>query len=290
VSELRELRPEDSEAVAALFHAAFGDERPMDAEEIRSWTRNTELQPSWLRVLEEDGRIVGYADIWPTADDVAVDVAAPGRWEPFLDWAESHARAAAIPRVRVFLPAGFDPAALLLGRGYRLWRSAYTMEIDLPERPAEPPLPAGLVVRPYAPADEEPLLASLNEAFVEDPFWHAVSPANFREFYLRARGFDPALWLLAWDGERLAGSALAYGRHGAESDLGWVGTLSVRVPWRKRGLGTALLRRAFGVLYDRGLRRAGLGVDAENVTGALRIYEGAGMRRVRQGDNWVLEL
>ncbi|MBA3842820.1 MAG: hypothetical protein H0X39_09425 [Actinobacteria bacterium] len=115
--------------VAGLFQTAFGDERPIDAEEIRSWTRNTELQPGWLRVLEEDGRIVGYGDIWPMVDDVAVDVAAPGRWETFLDWAESHAREAAIPRVRVFLPAGADPAALLLGRGYRCgvrrtrWRS-----------------------------------------------------------------------------------------------------------------------------------------------------------------------
>jgi predicted N-acetyltransferase YhbS len=290
VSELRQLRPDDAEAVAALFRAAFGEERPMDAEEIRGWTRNTELQPGWLRVLEEDGQVVGYGDIWPTADDLAVDVAAPGHWEAFLDWAELHARDAAIPRVRVFLPAGADPASLLLQRGYRLWRSSYTMEIDLPERPAEPPLPTGVSVRSYGPADDEPLLASLNEAFAEDPFWHATSPADFREFYLRARGFDPGLWLLAWDGDELAGSALAYSQRGPETELGWVGTLSVRAPWRKQGLGTALLRRAFGVLYDRGLRRAGLGVDGENVTGALQIYERAGMRRVRQGDNWVLEL
>ncbi|MBA3842819.1 MAG: hypothetical protein H0X39_09420, partial [Actinobacteria bacterium] len=52
-------------------------------------------------------------------------------------------------------------------------------------------------VRAYASADEETLRTSLNEAFGEDPFWHPVSPADFREFYLRSRGFDPALWLLA---------------------------------------------------------------------------------------------
>jgi ribosomal protein S18 acetylase RimI-like enzyme len=49
-----------------------------------------------------------------------------------------------------------------------------------------------------------------------------------------------------------------------------------------------LLRSSFNALYDRGLRRVGLGVDAQNVTGALGVYERAGMHRVRQNDNWEL--
>jgi ribosomal protein S18 acetylase RimI-like enzyme len=69
-----------------------------------------------------------------------------------------------------------------------------------------------------------------------------------------------------------------------------VGTLAVRPRWRRRGLGEALLRAAFAALYERGRRRVGLGVDAENVTGALRLYERVGMRVIRQSDNWVREL
>jgi ribosomal protein S18 acetylase RimI-like enzyme len=52
----------------------------------------------------------------------------------------------------------------------------------------------------------------------------------------------------------------------------------VRRPWRKRGLGLALLNHSFGEFYRRGYRRVGLGVDAQNLTGALRLYEKAGMR------------
>jgi ribosomal protein S18 acetylase RimI-like enzyme len=69
-----------------------------------------------------------------------------------------------------------------------------------------------------------------------------------------------------------------------------VGTLSVRREWRRRGLGVSLLQRAFAALYDRGLPTIGLGVDAENPTGALGLYERAGMRKIRQSDNWVLDL
>lgn len=59
---------------------------------------------------------------------------------------------------------------------------------------------------------------------------------------------------------------------------GWVHDVAVRRPWRRRGLGLALLRRAFGAFHHRGTRRVELGVDAQSPTGAPRLYEGAGMR------------
>ena len=62
-----------------------------------------------------------------------------------------------------------------------------------------------------------------------------------------------------------------------DAEMGWVGTLGVRRPWRKRGLGLALLRHSFNEFYRRDKRKVGLGVDAQNLTGALRLYESAGM-------------
>ena len=59
--------------------------------------------------------------------------------------------------------------------------------------------------------------------------------------------------------------------------MGWVNILGVRRPWRKRGIGVALLEHSFGEFYRRGILKAGLGVDAESLTGALRLYEKAGM-------------
>jgi ribosomal protein S18 acetylase RimI-like enzyme len=283
---MRELREADAERVAELFVETFGEARRLDAEEIRSWLRNAELQPSWLRVLEADGRVVGYGDIWPEGDSLDADVAAPGHWDAFFDWAEEEARTRSLARVRTHVAEGHELAAVVEARGYRLWRSSFTMETELDD----PPRPALTGARAYREEDAEPLRAALNEAFSGDPFWHPVSESNFREFFLGARGFDPSLWLLAWDGDELAGFSLAYPERAGDTTLGWIGTLGVRPRWRRQGLGEALLRASFHDLYARGLRRVGLGVDAENVTGALRLYERAGMRQVRRQNTWVKEL
>jgi mycothiol synthase len=287
---LRELRGDDAEQVAALFVEAYGEARPLDAEEIRSWLDNEELKHELMRVLDLDGRVVGYGDLYLEPDVAALDVAAPGHWTAFLGWAEERARTDGIPRVRVYVPAGHELAALLEARGYELWRSSYTMEVDLLAPPATRAIPPGVELRTYTAGDEDAVRVAVNEAFAEDPFHHDLTPAVFREFNLKARGFDPTLWLLAWDGAEPAGFVLAYSERAGEPGLGWVGTLGVRPRWRRQGLGEALLLASFGELYARGFRRVGLGVDTENVSGALRLYERAGMRAVRRADNWITQL
>ena len=86
--------------------------------------------------------------------------------------------------------------------------------------------------------------------------------------------FDPSLWFLAVDGDEIAGVTLCKTLAGE----GWIGVVGVRRPWRKRGLGLALLRHALAEYHRRGVRKVGLSVDAEGVTGALRLYRRAGMR------------
>jgi mycothiol synthase len=287
MSKLRQLRVEDAEQVAALFVEAFGKARLLDAEEIRTWIDNKELKPEHLRVLEDDGVVVGYGDLWIEDDEVALDVAAPGHWEPFLDWAEAEARERGVT-TRAYFPAGHELEQIVSPRGYRLVRSSYTMEVDL-EEAAQPALPDGFSLRSYRDGDRETLRAALNESFENDWHFHEVSPSNFNEFYLKQRNHDPSLWLLAWDGDELAGFALASSERVGDPELGWIGTLGVRPAWRRRGLGEALLRAAIAELFARGRRRVGLGVDTENVSGALRLYERVGMRPIERNDNWSLE-
>jgi mycothiol synthase len=69
-----------------------------------------------------------------------------------------------------------------------------------------------------------------------------------------------------------------------------VNELGVRRAWRKRGLGSALLKHAFVAFHADGKKRAGLGVDASSLTGALKLYEGAGMRIQRQFNMYEKEM
>ncbi|MGO8683174.1 MAG: GNAT family N-acetyltransferase, partial [Thermoleophilia bacterium] len=82
------------------------------------------------------------------------------------------------------------------------------------------------------------------------------------------------------DGEQMAGGLIAYDF----GNLGWVQALGVRRAWRHRGLAGALLARAFELLAARRQTRVGLGVDAEGETGALHLYERAGMWVAQEHD------
>src|SRR5207248_11800559 len=97
---------------------------------------------------------------------------------------------------------------------------------------------------------------------------------------------DLSLWTAVWDGDQIAGTLIAAPELGG----GWVASIGVREPWRRRGLGLALLRRSFGQFWDRGERRVQLGVDAGNATGALRLYERAGMHVVWEAVVYEKEL
>jgi ribosomal protein S18 acetylase RimI-like enzyme len=286
-SPLRELRASDADAVAALFVEAFGDARPLDAEEIRTWFRNELIRPEWMRVLEHERRVAGYGDIWIQDGEVALDVAAPGCWDVFYEWAEGEARAASAGVVRTYFPAGHELERVVAERGYEPGRSSFTMEAALAGPPAVPSPPDGIELRTYGNGDDEVVRLLVNETFAGSPGHHDLTDEKFREFYLGSRGVDPSLWTIAWAGREPAGFVLAYPEHVGEPGLGWIGTLGVREPWRRRGLGGTLLRFAFAELYARGLRRVGLGVDTDNESGAVGLYERAGMRVVRRFDNWA---
>jgi mycothiol synthase len=284
----RPLREEDAEAVAALFAATFGDARKLDAREVASWLRDPDLNAEDLCVLEEGGRVVGYCDLGARGDTLFVDVAAPGRWPELLEWAEAETTARGLRRTSLFAPHGHELQALAIARGYDRTRESLTMEIDLRD-----PQPAGdfgsLQLRTYRDEDHDTVIDAVNDAFAEDPFWQQVTEERFRERFLGGAGFDPTLWFLAWDEERLAGFALDYPEFGTYTDVGYVNWLGVRTPYRRRGLGEALLRQSFAEFRARGKSAVTLGVDAQNVTGALRLYERVGMRAVRRYGVWQKE-
>jgi len=289
---LRELRAEDAEAVAATIRAA-DPSRGIDAEEVRSWLDHAALDADDVRVLEFDGDVVGYVDLLRSEELANVDPNGPGHEDALLDWAEARARDGGAEQTRVHVSEhNASLADALRARGYESVRTSFEMAIDLyDEQPAEPDWPDGIDVRAYRhPEDEQATYEAQEEAFRDAWDYRPTPIEQWREFQLHGRGFDPDLWFLAWDGDELAGVCLAFPERVGETDLGWVSILGVRRPWRRRGLGEALLRRAFRDLHARGLRRVGLGVDAESPTGATRLYERAGMRVVVRSETWSKRL
>src|SRR3954469_525777 len=211
-----------------------------------------------------------------------------------MDWAEDRARAAlerAPADARIVLEAATTsthlPTTELLGeRGFVAVRHSLSMARDLDDRLPAPVWPAGITVRTMRPGDDLALYRAKNEAF-RDHWGHVEAPeqegfAAWQHRRINDSSYDPALWFLALDGDAIAGFSLCQLRTSEDPAMGWVNSLGVRRPWRRRGVARALLYHSFGELGRRGQNRIGLDVDANNLTGATRLYEQAGMREIRQ--------
>jgi len=281
-------------------------------ENVRNeWTEpgfNLETDTRIARMA--DGTIAGYAEFWNSAPHVSSWIWArvhpqfrgQGIGTALMVWAEERALATlplAPAQARVAMTSGsistHQPSIeLLTTRGFREVRDSFTMEIALDRSPAAADWPAGITVRPMRPGEERAVYAAIDEAF-KDHWGHVEAP--FEEGFVRWQHYalndpdcDTSLWFLAMDGDQIAGASLCWPKTTGDPDKGWISTLGVRRPWRKHGLGLALLRHSFAELYARGRRKAGLGVDATSLTGATRLYEKAGMRPIRRFITFEKEL
>jgi mycothiol synthase len=172
---------------------------------------------------------------------------------------------------------------LLKGEGYTLARHFWRMQIDMKQEPAAVTWPDGLAIRTFVPGqDDRATFDAMEEAFRDHWGYLPWRFDSWEQSMIKRNGFDPGLWFLAMDGDEIAGGSLChYYPH-----EGWVDQLGVRRPWRRRGLGLALLRHSFREFYRRAQRRVALGVDSQSETGATRLYQQAGMRIVRQYDSY----
>jgi mycothiol synthase len=264
-------------------------------------------------VFTPNGQMVGYIEVWTTSKppvhpwmwgrvDPDYEGLGIGTW--LLDWAEQRALQALpslptelrfAPRVGTYREAQ-KPKKLFDDMGYRYIRSSYHMLIEMDGPVPEAEFPEGIIVRAYNPlTDAEAVYCAQTDSFrdhfgfVEEPLEEGLK--RFKHFW-EQEGFDPNLLFLAIDGPsgEIAGISLCPPHSIDDPQMGWVGTLGVRRPWRKRGIGLALLRHSFNEFYRRGKRKVGLGVDAQNLTGALRLYENAGMHILQASDLYEKEL
>jgi GNAT superfamily N-acetyltransferase len=213
-----------------------------------------------------------------------------------LNWAEKRAaqaieRCPDQARVSMYVqtaPSHQATVHLLEKQGLIPVRYSWFMMKDLNETPPKPNLPEGIQIQTFANYNHlETIVNAVDEIF-EDHWGHvdhsddAERLARYRHQIENDPDFDPSLWILAMDGEEIAGLSLCNPKLGTDWETGMVEPLGVRRPWRRKGLGLALLQYTFGEFLKRGYKQVALSVDTQNLSGATRLYKKAGMRVARE--------
>jgi mycothiol synthase len=212
-----------------------------------------------------------------------------GLGRALLHWAEGRSREIAATQsdarahtFRSFVAAQETGLIALLEReGYAAVHYGFEMARSFDEPIPDLPLPAGMEVRSAVPEQYHQVFAAMNEAF-RDHWSHSESTEEDYQRWINSPNFQPHLWQVGWAGDEVAGLVLNFidveYNENFKRLRGWTDPICVRRPWRKQGLAKALIARSMRLLQEQGMTEAGLGVDAQNPNGALRLYESLGYR------------
>ncbi len=168
---------------------------------------------------------------------------------------------------------------LLEARDFEPERYFFSMErpIDAPLR--EAPMPEGLEIRPVRPEDVDAVFYANVEAF-RDHWGHSEVTDEDKQRFLEHPITKPEFWKVAWDGDEVAGMVLNYidedENRKFDRKRGYTEDICVRRLWRKRGLASALIAESIRMFQEMGYEETALGVDTENPSGALGLYESFG--------------
>jgi mycothiol synthase len=284
MTTIRPARKEDVEAAAELLNEhsrrLHGTDDVSAADLLQYWqSPDVELGQDILLAEGTDG-LVGYADIGIHGDSVWLDVRGtdPEALSALLEAIEERGTAKE-PGKNLWGYSSADDKPLVdlyESSGYRRARHSFRMRIDLDRDPPAPEWPDGFRVRTMREGEERRVYDAQMASFA-DTWMFAPDPyESWLHWMVEEPSFDRSLWFLAEQDGDLAGIILSRAPEN-EPGLGWVRILGVLPAYRNKGLGQALLRHTFAEFANRGFNAVGLGVDAENPTGAVRVYERAGM-------------
>jgi mycothiol synthase len=284
---VRKVRQEEVDAAAEVLNEhsrrLYGTADITPAELREDWSAPDVDFPDNVLVAEVEGRLVGYADVIPRGEAAWLDVRGTDAraYEPLLDAITRRADTLGRDNVRGWAPeVDRDLHEAYERAGFRPFRHSFRMEIELAGDLPTPEWPEGFSVRPFREGDERAAWETHQDSFAgtwgftQEPFetwahWHL------------GEYFQPAHWFFVETGDEVAAVALCR-QPESEPGLGWVNILGVRPAYRRRGLAIALLQHVFRHFAELGSSKVGLGVDAENPTGAVRLYERAGMHVARR--------
>ena len=289
---VRTLSPDDADAVVDLATvceiAETGEPDPELVDWIRAGTRREGFR---LFGIDGDDGLAAFslADCQPGLAAVEVEVRVrPGLaldvGLPLLAAARQAARAFD-PSKPVHLFTNSDATA------YRRWlerqgavevRHFWRMAVEFDEATPSVPSPSdGVTVR--VARDDEPELRRIFDVVdcaFEDHFGHPDERTYdlWLDNWHARSGYDPTLWWVAELDEEPVAALLAMTlAHDDGTAYGHIGTLGTLKKARGNGIGSLLLRTAFAEFHRRGHRKVTLGVDSENTTNAVKLYETVGM-------------
>lgn len=299
----------DLDAIAKLFvsrETFFMGAAESTIESSKEWissvwqSQDFTIANDGMAVFTPEGQCIGYVTVWHPEQEPAEMYASPGVDPAYfglgigtylLRWAQWRANqvAAVLPTDKpVYFRSwaqGTDKAApaILTQAGLAPLRYFWRMEKNLTAPVPLPTLPAGITIREFIPGqDEYATFQATDEAFKDHWGYLEQSFEEWSRWTLQSSSFDPSLWFLATSGQQIVGTALGRIDEGEDARIGWISDLGVLRPWRKQGIALALLQHAFHTFQVRGLTKCGLSVDSENLTGATRLYERAGMHKAEK--------
>jgi mycothiol synthase len=303
---LRTYRPGDAAAMSALANRVF------EADGV-PWRTNVAEQENWLStanekfdpardtyLVEVGGELVASADSeWVDTTDGLREIRMGAMVEPawrrrgigtwLQHMLEEHATelAGRYPSERpvVFGTWASDSEAerIAMVKRFGFEPARYFFEMARPtlDDIEEPVLPDGLEFRPVGADQLKQLWDADVEAFLDHWGGFDGSVERFEQWKSDPK-FDPGLFVVAWEGDEIAGAVINEINEAENAAFnrkrGWLHSVFVRRPWRRRGVGRAIVLRSLQVFRDVGMTSAGLGVDADNPTGALGMYTGTGFQ------------
>ncbi|MFG1818681.1 GNAT family N-acetyltransferase [Kribbella sp. NPDC049174] len=301
--EARPIDKGDADAWAELLAAkelVDHEGENYDAQDLIDELEDPHLDPALDTIgLWADGRMIGYGKLHASEAVVDLDrVGTEGTVHPewrrrgvgtaLMPWlmnraAELHAAKhpdapGEVTSNRISTNVGAE--RLFQRFGFEERRYFFDMKRPLDQPVPKVPLENGLRLVPYDTSMDEALRLVHNEVFRDH--WGSTprDPDSWRTWFTGARAFRGGSSYVLLDGDTIAAYVLGY-EYEADTEatgirelyIGQVGTLK---SYRGRGLARVTLAKVLAKAAETGYQRSGLGVDADNPTGALGLYEKLG--------------
>jgi len=286
----------DLETIAHLFNTSSARdrlERRTSGDRVAQDFRSPDFDVTRDVALWENagGEAISYATVW-AADEYFEFVVHPdyrdGAIEAdILAWVERrmrelHQKTGKPVRLQTSAyTTETQRLAVLEVHGFTPERRFFRMKRSLGSPIPELQFPAGFTCRPIAgKTDGKAWVEMFNQSFVDHWNHHDLTVERF-EHELDNPNYIPELNLIAiapcgtFAGFCCGAIFPEDNRHKTERE-GWINSLGTRRGFRRRGVGRALLLETLRRLREAGTDVALLGVDAENPSGAFRLYQSVG--------------